>query len=253
MSRILVTGASRGIGRATAVELAARGHEVVATARDARALVDLDVAQRLSLDVTDQVSVDTAIAAAGPIDALVSNAGEIFVSSVEDSPAHEIERLFAVNTFGAVRVARAVLPGMRELGQGTLVFMSSTLGRVALPMVGAYAATKWALECLAETLAVEVRHFGIKVHLLEPGSVDSGALDAPLVYAGDGTYAALAAQISLGGPMLSVEQVATATADALERDETRLRIHVGETAAQFLAVGRGWPVDVPFDPLGLDW
>src|SRR5882724_3977399 len=109
MSSILITGASRGIGRAAAVELARRGHRVVATARDPRALDGLDVDQRLSLDVTDQASVDAAVVQAGEVDVLVSNAGVIFRAAVEASPIAEIERLYAQNTAGAVRVAQAVL------------------------------------------------------------------------------------------------------------------------------------------------
>ncbi len=112
MSRVLITGASKGIGRATAVELAKRGHEVVATARDPRSLEDLDVAAKLQLDVTDQASVDAAIAAAGEVDALISNAGVIFRAAVEASPLDEVERLYAQNTVGALRVTQALLPGM---------------------------------------------------------------------------------------------------------------------------------------------
>src|ERR1700722_6485046 len=109
MSSILITGPSKGWGRATAVELALRGHRVIATARDPRALDGLDVDQRLRLDVTDQGSVDEAVAAAGEVDVLVSNAGVIFLGAVEASPLAEIERLLAQNTVGAIRVAQAVL------------------------------------------------------------------------------------------------------------------------------------------------
>ena len=98
MSSILITGASKGIGRATAVEVARRGHRVVATARDPHSLDDLDVDQRLRLDVTDQASVDRAIAQAGEIDVFISNAGTIFAAAVEASPIAEIERLYAENT-----------------------------------------------------------------------------------------------------------------------------------------------------------
>lgn len=253
MSRILITGASKGIGRAIASELAARGHDVIATARDPRTLTDLPVGLRLPLDVTDQRSVDAAVDAAGPVDVLLSNAGEIFLASVEDSPADEIERLFAVNTFGAIRVARAVLPAMRERGSGNLVFMSSAVGRVTLPLIGTYAATKWALECFAETLAIEVRRFGVHVQLLEPGSVASGALDAPLVHPGTGLYAALAGQVSLGDSMLSVGAVAAATADAIEADEHPLRVPIGDAAEQLVGLGRRWPADRPFEPAPFDW
>ena len=107
MSRVLVTGASKGIGRATVRELAARGHDVVATARSLAALEDLPAAARLALDVTDQESVDKAIAAAGELDALISNAGETLRAPAESVPLTEVSRLFELNTVGALRVAQA--------------------------------------------------------------------------------------------------------------------------------------------------
>ena len=98
-----ITGASRGIGRATAVELSRRGHHVIATARHIEALSDLTTGARLRLDVTDQPSLGAAIAAAGQIDVLVSNAGETLRAPVESVPLHEVERLFQLNTLGALR------------------------------------------------------------------------------------------------------------------------------------------------------
>src|SRR5258708_11348884 len=123
MSSILITGASKGIGRATAAELARRGHRVVATARDPRTLVSLDVDQRLRLDVTDQASVDAAVEQAGEIDVLISNAGVIFRAAGDPSPAAEIERLYAHNPVQALRVAHVHLPQMRQpkLGRTLLV------------------------------------------------------------------------------------------------------------------------------------
>ena len=155
MARILITGASRGIGRGTAVALAGRGHEVIATARDVAALDDVPAALRLSLDVTDQASVDAAIARAGRVDVLVSNAGATVRAPLETVPLEAVEQLIELNTLGALRVAQAVLPGMRAQGSGQLIFVSSIQGRLVLPLIGAYAASKWALEALAETLAVE--------------------------------------------------------------------------------------------------
>ena len=159
MARILITGASRGIGRGAAVELAGRGHEVIATARDVSALDDVPAAVRLSLDVTDQASVDAAIARAGRIDVLVSNAGTTVRAPLETIPLEAVREIIELNTLGALRVAQAVLPGMRAQGSGQLIFMSSIQGRLVLPLIGAYAVSKWALEALAETLAVEVGSF----------------------------------------------------------------------------------------------
>ena len=180
MSSVLITGTARGIGRATALELARRGHRVIATSRDPGPLAELPVDMRLKLDVTDARSIELAIAAAGSIDVLISNAGVIFIAPIETTPLDELERLLRQNTIGALRVAQAVLPAMRERGSGRMLFVSSVLGRITLPTRGAYAATKWALEALVETMASEVAHFGVEVALLEPGAVSSGALDARL-------------------------------------------------------------------------
>ncbi len=115
---VLITGANRGIGRAIATEFAGRGHRVVATARDPRTLADLDVSQRLALDVTDDDSVTAAVAAAGDVDIVLSNAGVIFYAAVEATPLAELQRLISLNTVGALRVAQAVLPQMRARGAG---------------------------------------------------------------------------------------------------------------------------------------
>jgi NADP-dependent 3-hydroxy acid dehydrogenase YdfG len=248
MSSILITGASKGIGRAAAAELARRGHRVVATARDPQTLRDLDVAQRLRLDVTDQASVDAAVAQAGEIDVLISNAGVIFRAAVEASPAAEIERLYALNTVGAIRVAQAVLPQMRERRKGRLLFVSSVGGRTVFPGNAAYAATKWALEAFAEALAMEVAGFGIDVTLAQPGPVSSGALDDPLAYRlPDDPYAAL---FSGGGipkdTMISPEQVAEALADLVERPTVPLRVPVGAVAERVIAARNTAPYDKPF-------
>ena len=142
MSRVLITGASRGIGRAIAEALTAEGHEVVATARDVSMLTDVPAVARLQLDVTDENSVSEAVAAAGPIDVLVSNAGATVRAPLETVPLAEVQRLFELNTFGALRVAQAVMPGMRERGAGKLIFLSSIQGRIAIPLIGPYAASK---------------------------------------------------------------------------------------------------------------
>src|SRR5260370_16021168 len=138
MVRVLVTEASRGIGRATVQELAARGHRVAATARNAQTLDDLPADIRLSLDVTDQASVDRAVAAAGPVDVLISNAGETARGPVETTPVAEVNHLFQLNTLGALRVTQAVLPRMRARGGGRLLFVSSILGRLTIPLFPAY-------------------------------------------------------------------------------------------------------------------
>jgi NADP-dependent 3-hydroxy acid dehydrogenase YdfG len=247
MSSVLITGANRGIGRAIATEFARRGHRVVATARDPRTLSDLDVSQRLALDVTDDASVATAVAAAGDIDIVIANAGVIFYAAVEATPLPELQRLLTLNTVGAVRVAQAVLPQMRTRGAGKLMFMSSVLGRVVRPPSAAYAATKWALEALVEALAIEVAPFGVQAALLEPGAVSSGALDDVTTYTlPDDPYAAI---LKGGGPragIITPQQVAAEVADAAEKPQLPLRIPIGDAARALLAARHAAADDAPF-------
>lgn len=238
MAAVLITGASQGIGRATAVELSRRGHQVVATARNVDSLRDLDVARRLSLDVIDPGSVERAVAAAGPIDVLVSNAGQTVRGPVEHTPVEEIARLIDLNTLGAIRVTQAVLPAMRERGSGRLVYVSSVLGAVTVPLIGAYAASKWALEALVETLATEVRSFGIDAVLLQPGAVSTtGPASATSYLDENGPYGPLARESrnARSEPITAVE-VAGAIADAIELPAPApLRVPVGEAAHKTLA------------------
>jgi NAD(P)-dependent dehydrogenase (short-subunit alcohol dehydrogenase family) len=255
MPSVLITGASKGIGRATAIEFARRGYRVIATARNPLSLQGIDADQRVALDVTDQASVDRAVTQAGEIDVLVSNAGVIFQGAVEASPPDEILRLFAQNTVGAIRVAQAVLPGMRARRSGRLLFVSSVIGRIVLPGNAAYAATKSALDTLVEGLSTEIRHFGLDAALIQPGPVGSGALEDMLSYAlPDDPYATLMSpRGDLSSAMLMPEQVAAAIADAAELTPLPLRIPVGDWSTRLLAARRGAPDDIPFLPAPVDW
>jgi NAD(P)-dependent dehydrogenase (short-subunit alcohol dehydrogenase family) len=255
MSRVLITGTSRGIGRATAIELTRRGHEVIATARDASAIGDVPAALRLPLDVTDQASVDAAIAAAGRIDVLVSNAGDTLRAPVETVPMSEVERIFQLNTFGALRVAQAVLPGMRERGSGRIMFVSSVQGRLVIPLIGTYAASKWALEAFAETLAIEAGHFGVSVQLFEPGAVASdGAARAQVHVEESSPYRPLLDQLAgFRGDLIGVDEVADAIASALDDANPPLRVPVGATSTGQLIARKAAPEDAPFIAAPLRW
>lgn len=255
MSAVLITGASKGIGRAVAVELAGRGHRVIATARRPETLADLPVDRRLRLDVTDQESVDQAIRDAGDIDVVVSNAGETVRAPLESVPLAEVERLFQLNTLGALRVAQGVLPAMRERGAGRLVFVSSIQGRLVLPVIGPYGASKWALEALAETLAIETRHFGIKVSVVQPGAVSSGGAERAKVFLKENDpyiplYEAFAV---LRGESVTPEEVAAAVADLIEQPEPPLRVPVGAPAERVLRARKEAPENEPFLMAEIDW
>src|SRR5215471_12920486 len=150
MARVLITGCSTGFGRATAVELTKRGHEVLATARRPETLEDLDVAEKMRLDVDEDGSVSDTVKAAGRVDALVNNAGFGITGPVEHVPLPELRRMFETNVVGALRMIQAVLPQMRERGSGTIVNVTSLAGLVTPPTGGAYSATKHALEALSE-------------------------------------------------------------------------------------------------------
>ncbi|GAA5004730.1 SDR family oxidoreductase [Actinopolymorpha pittospori] len=255
MSSVLITGASKGIGRAIAIELSSRGHRVIATARRPEALADLPVDQRLRLDVTVQETVDQAVRDAGDIDVLVSNAGATVRAPLESVPLSEVEHLFQLNTFGALRVAQSVLPAMRERGAGRLVFVSSIQGRLVLPMIGPYGASKWALEALAETLAIETGHFGIKVSVVQPGVVSTGGGERAKVFLKENDpytplYEALPA---LRGDSVTPEEVAATVADTIEQSEPPLRVPVGAPAKRILQARKEAPEGQPFLTAEINW
>ena len=240
--RILVTGAGRAIGRATAIECARRGHEVVATARDDRLLEDLDVAKRLVLDVTDLESVRAALEAAGELDAVVNNAALPGAGPLEGFPMERLQAVIDTNTYGPLRLAQELIPAWRERGSGVFVNVSSVQGRVSTPLEGPYAASKFALEALSETLHYELAHFGIRVVIIEPGYIAPGMKDAPR-HDGPAAYGDLWEQWSgtdakVTGPSgrPGPELVGVAIADAIENPDTPLRVPVGSDAETILAV-----------------
>ena len=183
MARIaVVTGTSSGIGLATSLELARKGHRVFAgmrnlakagPLREAAAKEELPV-EVIELDVTAQPSVDRAFAAVrahGPVDVLVNNAGIGGATPLELTPEAEHRQMFETNYFGAIRCIQAVLPEMRERKTGAIVNITSIAGLIATANQVAYSASKCALECAGEALALEVRAFGIRVVNVEPGVI----------------------------------------------------------------------------------
>jgi NAD(P)-dependent dehydrogenase (short-subunit alcohol dehydrogenase family) len=193
---VLLTGASSGIGRATAELLAARGHRIFGGVRAAATTRPLAGIELVSLDVRDDSSVKACVeevrSRAGRIDILINNAGVNLVGAVEETSISQAQVLFDTNVFGVLRMIQAVLPGMRRHGSGLIVNLSSILGLIPAPFMGVYASTKHALEGLSESLDHEVRAFGIRVVLIEPYYIRTN-LDASAAQA-EGRIEAYASQ-----------------------------------------------------------
>lgn len=238
---VLITGAARGIGMATAQVLASRGHRVVAT--DLSAPRGFEGIQTHVLDVTSDDSVARCLQAAGPLDAIVNNAAIFAGGPVEAVPLDRFRQTFETNTLGPLRLIQAVLPAWRQRGSGVIVNVSSINGRVASPLRAAYSASKFALEALTESLHYEVRHFGIRSLLIEPGLTATDAHSEP--HKGPPDYAGLwqqaaGADTKMSGPSgaQAPEVVASAIAHAIEDPATPLRVPVGHDAQTILGLRR---------------
>ncbi len=193
---VLVTGATSGLGRATAILLAEHGYRVFAAGRssDRRASLDAMAGERklalhsLEMDVRDGDSVDRAIAqitaAGASVDILVNNAGLAYVVPMEEIHLEDLRQQFETNFFGVVRVTQRVLPQMRARRRGRIVNMSSLAGRLALPLFGPYSGSKFALEGMTDALRLEVYPFGIEVVLIEPGYIPTDLEQTALELAG---------------------------------------------------------------------
>lgn len=178
IQRWLITGCSRGIGRAVAEAVLSAGHQLVATARDPSTLNDLTLAhgnavRTLALDVTDPVAAAVAVGTArdafGGLDVLVNNAGYGDVNSVEDTTLDDFRRQIETNLFGTIIMSKAVIPLMREQGSGHIIQFSSVGGRIGAPGRAAYSAAKWGVEGFSESLSREMALVGVRVTVVEPG------------------------------------------------------------------------------------
>ncbi|MGR6920102.1 SDR family NAD(P)-dependent oxidoreductase [[Actinomadura] parvosata] len=189
MSKVwFVTGSSRGLGRCFVEAALAHGDRVAATARGVDALEELtatygDDVLPLAMDVTDKAAVFAAVERArehfGRLDVIVNNAGYAQVGAVEELSEQELRDQMETNLFGAVWVIQAALPTLREQRSGHIIQLSSAAGLIAMPLGGAYHASKWALEGLNEALAGEVAEFGVKVTIIEPGGFATRAGQNP--------------------------------------------------------------------------
>jgi NADP-dependent 3-hydroxy acid dehydrogenase YdfG len=263
--RVLITGCSTGIGRATAVELTERGHEVVATARRPESIADLDVAERLALDVDSDESVRDAVAAAGDVDVLVNNAGFEISGPGELAPIAEVRAMFETNFFGTLRMMQACIPQMRERNRGVVVNVSSLAGRVSQPYGHMYSATKHAVEALTEGMRYELGHYGIRLHLIEPGVIDTAfrgnirhfGKDHPAYVGLTEQWEGATDKLRGDAPKPDGAVVAKVIADVIEDDAAVLRHPVGDDAALVISTRESMSFE-EFEAtmrgvLGLDW
>jgi NAD(P)-dependent dehydrogenase (short-subunit alcohol dehydrogenase family) len=251
MSVALVTGTSTGIGQATAIALARKGHKVYAAMRNlagAGELTKIATDEKLAvipiqMDVDSDASVDLAIKgvleAEGRIDVLVNNAGIGGGASVEETSLETFRAVMETNFFGVLRCAKAVVPSMRKQRGGCIVNISSVAGRIAMAPQGAYAASKWAVEAMSECLAQEMKAFNVRVALIEPGVIATAIFGKSAPPIADSPYphtrrltAVFAA--SLGNPA-SPFLVADQICEIVDGGSWRLRYPVGPDAEPYIA------------------
>ena len=264
MASILVTGTSKGIGLTIALELARAGHTVHATMRNPAGAPELaDIARKEGLpltvsamDVDSDASVANGIAAieqsGGPLDVLVNNAGIERRGTTEELPLAEVRAVMETNFFGAVRCIQAVMPGMRTRRRGHIINVTSISGRLASSPLGAYAASKHALEALCEALAQEAKMFNIRVAIVEPGIIGTamaeriGQAPGRSHYPHDRRMAGMFAAVLKNptSPLLVAQKVR----EIVGSDSWQLRHPVGPDAAPFMQ----WRVAMS-DEQWVDW
>ncbi len=243
--RVLITGAGSGFGKGAAIELARRGHTVLATCEtDAQATAlgaDHPELTARKLDVTD--AADVATAGDLDVDVLINNAGLGLVGPMASVPLADVRRSFEINVFGMVAMSQAVIPGMRERGWGRIINVSSVAGILASPLGSPYSMTKHAVEAFTKSLRAELAPHGIDVTKVNPGPYDTGFNDVMVNgaadYIEDGDAATteihtVVRQIILTD-QLDPSEVSNTLADLVEADETPLETYLPEGIRDILA------------------
>lgn len=245
---MLITGASTGIGKATAAWFADRDWNVVATMRnpsDGEELAGRPNVEVARLDVLDRSSIDDAVEIAneafGGVGVLVNNAGYGAYGPLEATPIDVFRRQFDVNVFGLIETVQAVLPGMRERRSGTIVNVSSVGGRVTYPFGTPYHGSKWAVEGLSEALHYELSMLGIGVKIVEPGGVATDFNGRSFVFTNDPALAEYQPLVdafvaAAGSPtgQMAPEEVAEVIWNASTDGTSQMRYIAGDGAAQLL-------------------
>jgi len=247
---VLITGSSSGMGYATARHLQTQGYRVYAASRTPEKLAHIasETLTPLYLDVTDPASITQALEGCDPIDALINNAGYGVVSTIEEMDEAQMRAQFDVNVFGALRVAQAVIPQMRLRRSGVIVNISSFLGKVGLPLLTLYNASKYALEGVTDSLRHELYPFGIRVHSVMPGFFDTqfardNLVLNPRTFAEDSPYREMVEtlaptivdQINGGN---DPQEVAELIHEILENDTFPARVTAGDKAVRFIPMRR---------------
>jgi short-subunit dehydrogenase len=247
----LVTGASSGIGAASARALVARGYRVLGTSRKPEQIAEpIPGVGYLALDLTDDQSIERCAAAAGPVDVLVNNAGESQSGPLEELPPEALRRLFQTNVLGAVRLTQLLTPGMRERGRGRVVMVGSMLASFPLAYRSSYVASKAAVKGFADAARRELSPYGVWVTTVEPGSIATGISERRTEYvAADSPFAeeyrrmlrALNANEAAG---ITAEQVASTILRAVEARKPRPLYAVGSNAPLVFPLKRLLPRSV---------
>jgi short-subunit dehydrogenase len=267
----LVTGASSGIGHATALELVKAGYIVYGVARRVEKMEDIRAAggHALPMNITSEADiqrvVQTIVNQQGHIDVLINNAGIGLHGSIEDTSLDQAHNLFEVNLFSVARLTQLVLPHMRQQKSGTIINVSSIGGEIAMPLGAWYYASKHALEAFSDTLREEVQQFGINVVVLQPGIIktefEKETAQELRTISGHGAYAKYAeamaqrAETALGGTNTKASDpsvVAKTIRQIIESPAPKPRYAVGYVAGTLLFLNRILP-DRLFDRMMTRW
>ena len=248
MKKVLITGASSGMGRASAVFLAENGYEVYATSRTPQKLPYIKNLHSLYMDLKDIKFIKKVVDTIPSIDVLINNAGYGLVSTVEDVTEEEMLDQFDINVFGLLRVCKAVIPKMRKQKSGVIINISSFLGKVGLPLFTFYNSSKYAVEGITDSLRYELKEFGIRVHSVLPGFFDTNFARDNLVVNSksvldDSAYKKLADsllptitnQINNGN---SSFEVAKLIKNIIEDEKFEARQTIGDKARKFIPMRR---------------